>query len=104
MSDPVTYVSYQLETREMIARGRMAWCLAELVAAGPKGITTLENPAPRISEYVRRLRNDGLDIETVNEYHPPPFKGRHGRYVLRSAVDVIEMKTASAESAEVANG
>ena len=34
-------------------------------------------------------RKHGLAIETVHEKHRGDFPGRHGRYVLRSAVEII---------------
>jgi hypothetical protein len=48
--------------------GRDAWALDQLVSAGVTGITSIDNPAPRIAHYIFM----------------------HGRYVLRSKVRVIE--------------
>jgi hypothetical protein len=75
--------------------GRDAWTLAPLIEAGEMGVTPLERPAPRWSEYVRRLRRAGLMIETVTEKHGGPYSGHHGRYVLRTAVTVIRSKVAA---------
>ena len=51
------------------------------------GCTPIDNPGPRWSGYVYKLkRNHGLSIQTINEAHGGPFKGTHGRYVLRSTV------------------
>ena len=69
--------------------GRRAWALRELVKAGPKGCTPIDNPGPRWSGYVHRLRERGLVIETIHEMHDGPFAGNHARYVLRSEVAVI---------------
>jgi alkylation response protein AidB-like acyl-CoA dehydrogenase len=74
---------------------RDAWTLAALVAANDKGVTPIERPAPRWSEYVRRLRKAGLVIETIPEKHGGPYKGTHGRYVLRSVVTVIHSECAN---------
>jgi hypothetical protein len=76
-------------------RGRDAWTLAELVKAGPGGITTLERPAPRWSHYVFKNRRAGIDIETIHEGHAGPYSGAHARYVLRSPVEVVEQEVAN---------
>ncbi|UVC09865.1 hypothetical protein IHQ71_04425 [Rhizobium sp. TH2] len=73
----------------MKAIGRDAWMLKELIRVGSRGLTSLENPAPRISGYVLKLRKRGLVIETIHENHDGPFAGNHARYVLRSEVAVI---------------
>ncbi len=68
--------------------GRLAWSLCELLKAGEQGITSLHNPAPRISHYVLTLRRKGLVIETVRAKHGGPFPGHHGIYRLVSNVTV----------------
>lgn len=68
------------------AQGREAWALDRLAKAGPKGCTPVEQPAPRWSAYVHRLRGMGVPIETVTEAHVGDFAGTHGRYVLRARV------------------
>lgn len=74
----------------LTVKGRMAWALHELVRAGELGCTPIERPAPRWSHYVFLLRKAGLVIETVDENHGGAYSGSHGRYVLRSPVQVIE--------------
>lgn len=70
--------------------GRDAWMLDQLLAVGSAGCTSLENPAPRISHYVFKLRTKfGLHIETVDEKHGGPYHGSHARYFLRSKVEPI---------------
>ncbi|CAH1696802.1 conserved hypothetical protein [Hyphomicrobiales bacterium] len=71
--------------------GRVAWTLNELLLAGEEGVTTLGNSALRWSDYVFKLRKKGIVIETIDEKHGGPFSGTHGRYVLRSAVDVLDV-------------
>jgi hypothetical protein len=73
-------------------RGRMAWALAELVAAGADGLTTLQKPAPRWSDYVMKLRRDGVGIATEHVAHQGAYPGHHGRYRLTVPVDVIEVE------------
>lgn len=68
------------------ATGREAWALDRLCWAGPNGCTPIEQPAPRWSAYVHKLRGLGVPIETVTEKHDGEFAGHHGRYVLRAAV------------------
>jgi hypothetical protein len=75
--------------------GRFAWALLALVEAGEYGITPIERPAPRWSHYVYVLRRAGIVIETIEERHAGPYAGRHGRYVLRTAVVVIDRTDAA---------
>jgi hypothetical protein len=75
------------------AKGRDAWALWELIRAGAKGCTALDYPGARLSAYVHSLRTDyALPIETLHEVHDGPFKGVHGRYVLRAKVRFAEGK------------
>jgi hypothetical protein len=70
--------------------GRDAWALLELVTAGPKGCTSIDNPGPRWSAYVHMLRHGyGLAIETRHEAHKGQFPGTHARYVLSSVVEIV---------------
>lgn len=69
--------------------GRNAWTLRQLLDAGERGCTPIQNPAPRWSHYVFRLRGFGFVIETIDEGHGGPYAGIHGRYVLRSKVRVL---------------
>lgn len=66
--------------------GREAWALLELVEAGTKGCTPIDNPAPRWSHYVWLLRGHGFTVETIDESHGGPFAGSHARYVLHGDV------------------
>ncbi len=71
-------------------KGRDAWALQCLVDAGERGVTPLDTPGPRWSGYVHKLRKAGLVIATIHEGHGDPFPGTHARYVLRSAVTVLD--------------
>jgi len=68
------------------AKGRTAWALDRLRAAGPKGCTPITEPAPRWSAYVYNLRALGVSIETLHEPHGGEYAGTHGRYILRARV------------------
>jgi hypothetical protein len=70
--------------------GREAWALGELVKAGPVGVTPIDNPGPRWSGYVFKLRKAGLSIATVTEPHGGPFAGTHARYVLTSPCALLD--------------
>ena len=97
MADAVK-IAFRLQGDDLVrqVRGRYAWCLAQLVAAGEKGVTPIERPAPRWSHYVFWLRTEyGLSIETIEEPHGGPFRGWHGRYVLRSRVEILERREAA---------
>jgi hypothetical protein len=41
-------------------------------------------------DYVHKLRQLGIVIETIREAHGGPFSGQHARYVLRSLVTILE--------------
>jgi hypothetical protein len=75
------------DVRTITPAGRDAWALGELILAGADGCTPINNPGPRWSGYVHKLRNVyGLNVETIDEQHGGEFSGRHARYVLRSRV------------------
>jgi hypothetical protein len=73
-------------------RGRNAWALLELKAARDVGCTPIENPGPRWSGYVHKLRKAGIVIETIREGHGGPFSGQHARYLLRSPITLLETR------------
>lgn len=68
--------------------GRVAWMLLSLMRAGNRGITPIERPAPRHSDYTFRLRNLGIRVETIDESHGGSFAGSHARYVLKDQVAI----------------
>lgn len=68
---------------------RNIWALEQLIKVGPKGLTAIENPAPRISAYIHNLRNLGFHIETVSEPHGGAYAGTHARYFLRCEVHKV---------------
>ncbi len=74
------------EPFDLYAKGREAWALDRLRAAGPKGCTPITEPALRWSAYVHTLRERGVPIETLTEPHGGEFAGHHGRYILRATV------------------
>ena len=86
---------YQIEhdrhTRTVEVTGRDEWALQELIEASIIGCTPRDNPAPRWSAYVHKLRRMGFDIETIHERHGGQFPGRHARYVLHSNVKAMEV-------------
>lgn len=72
--------------------GQVAKALLALVEAGNKGVTALEvsSWAYRLGAYVHTLRHAfGLVIELEREPHDG---GWHGRYMLRSPVEVLEVQ------------
>ena len=75
------------DVRTITPAGRDAWALGELITAGTAGCTPIDNPGPRWSGYVHKLKRiHGLDIETITEMHGGDYAGKHARYVLRSRV------------------
>ena len=83
-------VRIELDGRTLTLSGRDAWALQKLIEVGENGVTPLDTPGPRWSGYVHNLRKAGLVIETIHESHGDPFPGTHARYVLRSAVTVLD--------------
>ena len=77
-------------------RGRLAWSMRKLIAAGRGGITTVDLPAGlRWSAYVYKLRRAGVDVRMNREEHGGEFSGSHGRYFLGSpVVEIIEAEAA----------
>ena len=68
--------------------GRAAWCLLALLQAGKRGCTPITRPAPRWSDYVFKLRSQGINVATNDEPHEGSYKGSHARYVLLDQVTV----------------
>ena len=73
------------------ATGREAETVIALINAGPRGITSLEafraGWAVRLAAYIRDLRLMGVPIDMKREAHDG---GKHGRYVLRSSVTILQ--------------
>jgi len=72
--------------------GQEARTLEALHQAGTRGVTALDVSntwALRLSHYVFKLRKRGLAIDTERERHHGPVPGTHGRYVLRSNIQII---------------
>jgi len=75
----------------VIIRGRAAWALLALIAAGAAGCTYIDNPAPHWPGYVHQLHTIGVQIDSVREAHRGEFPGCHARYYLRSVIVIIDM-------------
>ncbi len=91
-SNPVVRITVETGGgSQMTAVGRDAWALFELLEAGERGVTPLDQPAPRWSHYIFKFRRAGLIIETVDEKHGGAYSGTHARYVLRTPVQVVEI-------------
>lgn len=88
-------IRVRLAGADIEVTGREAWALESLIAAGERGCTPIDNPAPRWSGYVHDLRRFGVDIETIHEPHGGAFPGTHARYVLRAPVVIVERQTPS---------
>jgi hypothetical protein len=73
----------------LTVKGRPKWALKALIEAGARGITSLENPAPRWSGYIHLLRGMGVPIETQHEPHGGEFSGHHARYILQAQVRFV---------------
>lgn len=76
--------------RTLQVQGREAWTLSNLVRLGLKGFSVFDNPGPRLSHYIMKLRRLGLNIETVDVRHGGAFPGVHAKYLLRTPIEVIE--------------
>jgi len=97
----ITHITVRVGSAEPVQtfQGRFAWALSQLIAAGPRGVTPIERPAPRWSHYVYRLRRSGIPIKTLPEKHGGAFAGRHGRYVLSAPVIVVSDERKNSEAA-----
>ncbi len=80
---------------EKVFKGRPAWTLGKLVAAGGRGISSLDLPAGvRLSHYILQLRKNGVPVETKYEKHGGEFAGEHARYRLAAPVSILETEAA----------
>lgn len=70
----------------IVVKGRDGWALEALIAQGPKGCTSINNPGPRWAAYVHKLRKLGVTIDTITETHDGPFAGHNARYVLARTI------------------
>jgi hypothetical protein len=78
-------------SRLVMVIGRDAWMLGQLVHAGASGTTSLENPAPRVSHYIWKLRHTyGIAIASIEEQHGGPFAGHHVRYILQQRIEFAD--------------
>ena len=77
-------------TQMLDLKGRAAWALEHLIAAGDQGCTPITTPGPRWAHYVYLLRRAGIDVTTVHEPHDGPFPGHHARYILRSRIERLD--------------
>lgn len=75
--------------------GRESWCLGQLISYGKIGVTPIERPAPRWSDYVFRLRKRGLPVQTIDEKHGGTYRGVHARYVLPLECEILEQEFAA---------
>ena len=66
--------------------GRIGQTMHFLMQAKRQGITSLENPARRLSAHIYSLRDMGFIIDTEMEPHGGAYRGHHARYRLRSSV------------------
>jgi hypothetical protein len=78
------------DSRQIDLTGRDAWAAHQLIEAGDVGCTPINNPAPRWSHYVWKLRGQGIDVETITEPHGGAYSGSHARYVLKTPLRIIE--------------
>ncbi len=70
--------------------GRPAWALERLISAGNNGVTTSTlPPGVRWSHFVWMLRRDGFNISARDELHGGEFAGRHSRYYLETACEIM---------------
>lgn len=76
--------------RAVSLQGREAWALQQLNAANDNGCTPIENPGPRWSAYIHKLRKRGFHIVTIREKHGGPFPGEHARYRLLDEVSILD--------------
>lgn len=89
------YISFVVEDDPdpVVATGRVAWCLKELLMAGDFGITGFRGRGPRVASYIHTLRKRyGLEIETEMEPHGGRYPGSHARYFLWTEIKVLRVR------------
>jgi hypothetical protein len=92
MTDVALTATVRLEPdgQPITLTGRLAWALHLLMDAGENGLTPLDNPGPRWSGYIHKLRTvHGLEIETVTESHGGAFPEHHASYILPSKLEIL---------------
>lgn len=77
------------------AHGSEALALYELANAGPDGCTAATHPGPNWPVDVQKWRKRGLIIESVPEPRRGAMGGQQVRYVLRSQIEVLDLKEAA---------
>lgn len=76
-------------TTVFLTEGRVVWLVENLIRAGKRGITSLENPAPRIAAYVHKAKRAGVPINKVTEPHDGLYSGHHARYFIGEGVRIV---------------
>lgn len=74
--------------RRLSFSGRVSWTLRNRLIAGRAGVATIDQPAPRWSHYIFKLRNAGLVITTEYEPNSGAFPGTHDRYRLETPLTI----------------
>ena len=71
--------------------GQEARTLEALYEAGDRGITAQEVStwALRLAHYVMKLKRLGLSIDMEREKHGGPVAGWHGRYSLKTKIEIV---------------
>ncbi|MDE3240721.1 MAG: hypothetical protein KGN33_17315 [Paracoccaceae bacterium] len=77
------------KTTVFLTEPRVIWALEHLIRAGKRGITTLENPAPRWSAYLHKIKRAGIPFTKVTEKHGGDFEGWHARFFIGEGVRIV---------------
>jgi hypothetical protein len=88
---PVKSITVSLDDRPITFIRREAWMAHLLIERGEQGVTTLDTPGARLSQYVMKIRRQGVVIETIPVKHSGPYAGTHDRYVLRSPLSIVKV-------------
>ena len=67
----IVHIYGEQGVRRVDLTGRDLWALRQLIEAGPRGCTSIDDPAPRWSGYIYNLRQTGFDIETCHRAASP---------------------------------
>ena len=95
MTDDVVWLAVKREDgTRLTVEGREAWALFHLIGRGALGVTPIDRPAPRWSDYIFKLRARGLEIQALREGHGGSYAGHHGRYVLHDQLVVEDLRRA----------
>jgi hypothetical protein len=91
----IVYVRYLHNEEVGSAFGSNASVLYELAEAGPRGCVPAKDDSRSWAAIIQTWRALGLEVVPIPETLDEDFRDRNVRYVLRTPVEVLEVKEAA---------